>query len=42
MREPRFRDAVENFLGQERGMVRHEMDALTERGPYRKAGDGGG
>lgn len=42
VREPRFRDAVENFLGQERGMVRHEMDALTERGPYRKAGDGGG
>ena len=41
VREPRFRDAVENFLGQERGMVRHEMDALTERGPYRKAGDGG-
>ena len=42
VREPRFRDAVENFLGQERGMVRHEMDALAERGPYRKAGDGGG
>lgn len=42
VREPRFRDAVENFLGQERGMVRHEMDALTELGPYRKAGDGGG
>ena len=41
VREPRFRDAVENFLGQERGMVRHEMDALAERGPYRKAGDGG-
>lgn len=42
VREPRFRDAVENFLGRERGMVRHEMDALAERGPYRKAGDGGG
>ncbi len=41
IREPRFREAVEHFLGRERTLIRDEMAELGEIGPYRKdsAGD---
>ncbi len=38
IRNPGFRDAVDDFLSQERRMMESEMAALTERGPYRKDG----
>jgi uncharacterized protein len=40
--DPNFRDAVENFLSRERRMMQHEIAELTELGPYRKTGRGGG
>lgn len=33
--DPRFRDAVEHFLDQERRAVRHEMAALAAESPFR-------
>ncbi|MDH3473033.1 MAG: GNAT family N-acetyltransferase [Rhodospirillales bacterium] len=40
IRDPGFRDAVEQFLEREREMLRHEMAALEEGGPFRKNEDG--
>ena len=36
IREPRFREAVANFVTRERMLLRHEMDELAETGPYRR------
>jgi predicted N-acyltransferase len=34
--DPRFRDAVERYLTEERSAVAREIDYLSERGPFRK------
>ena len=36
IREPRFREAVTDFVNRERVLLRHEMHELTESGPYRR------
>ena len=36
IREPRFREAVADFVNRERVLLRHEMHELTETGPYRR------
>ena len=36
IREPRFREAVSDFVNRERTLLRHEMHELTETGPYRR------
>ncbi len=39
IREPRFREAVANFVSRESVLLRHEMHELTEAGPYRRTDD---
>ncbi len=36
IREPRFREAVANFVTRERGLIQHEMREQTVAGPYRR------
>ena len=36
--DPRFREAIEQFLGRERMMITHEIEELGDTGPYRKPG----
>jgi predicted N-acyltransferase len=39
IRDPGFRDAIEDFLARETPSVRHEIAVLREFGPYRQEGD---
>ena len=41
IREPRFREAVANFVSRESVLLRHEMHELTETGPYRRTDNDG-